>query len=162
MGLEEPNISRNSESHSPLPGMVGDPSALIDLSIYRPQPPVGPQEMIERGIAEGRLPRNLKADLKNPIIERAAVVYLARYDDVVPNRDFESRFTAIVLEAARVVRSTEANPQVDRVLDLLDSGFLSPAEAEEAITYPHRLTAIEQGANARLLEPPAGSDSENG
>jgi hypothetical protein len=116
----------------------------------------------------GVLPTNIGSEMTNPIIRRAAIVYLARHDDVVSPREFEGRFTPMVIESARLCRSedfAEGAPLVDsalrevvrRALDLLDGGFISPAEAEEAITWPHHLPVIEQRANTRLIDPHSAS-----
>lgn len=152
-----------SGGYSPLGGPLGDPDGLLDLNAFQPGPALGPQELIARARTQGVLPQNIGAEIEgNPVIERAAVLYLSRYDDVVTVAEFEDRFTAVVIEAARLYRADErelldaadikVRDVVNRTLDLLDGGVLRPAEAEEAITWPDHLPKIEQIAYARLLE----------
>ncbi len=152
--------------YGPLGGPVGNPDSLIELSRYAPSGLQSTRTTVERGITDGVLPRNIQGELDNPVVERAALLYLAKHDDVVLQREFEDRFTPLVIEAARGFRSEyEGAPDtngggemlaiVRRVLTLLDGGVITAQEAEEGITWPSHLVDIERRATSRLLDPPS-------
>lgn len=166
-GVMEPDAHQPSEprGYRPLGGPVANPESLIELSSYMPSPLRTPDELRERAIADGVLPRNLRGELQNPVVARAALLYLAKHDDVVLQREFEDRFTPLVIEAARGYRAEQEGAStgevagelltvVHRVLTLLDGGIVTAQEAEEALTWPSHLPDIERRATARLLEPP--------
>lgn len=164
----EPDNSQPSQQpgYVPLGGPVANPDSLIELSSYLPSQLGSARLTVERGITGGVLPLNLRGELGNPVVERAALLYLAKYDDVAPQREFEDRFTPLVIEAARMHRSemvitndgegvNELLGAIRRALSLLDGGVITAHEAEEAITWPSHLPEIERRATARLLEPPS-------